>query len=306
MNITLRQMHYFTVLAEHRNFRRAAEVIHVSQPALSIQIKEMEEKLGNQLVERQPRDIVLTPFGRAILDHCRAVLAAARSLEDTAKWYGSTGGRLTLGVIPTIAPYLLPQALAQLRARDVALDIQLHEAKTDVLEAQLRAGELDVAIMALPSSGGDLVDAPLFEDRFLLAGTENRLSQYADRVIPNDLSTGQLMLLEDGNCLTDQALQICGRTRSHPQINMGASSMATLTRLVSTGFGVTLMPELAARVEQRSVDGLFLRRFVGVEPARQIGLVRRVTTPQEDWYIALIDILKTAGHDIIQDCRACV
>lgn len=306
MNITLRQMHYFKTLADQRNFGRAAEMVHVSQPALSLQIKEMEARLGGQLVERQARDIVLTPFGRVILDHCRVVLKASQSLEDAARWHGKVGGRLALGVIPTIAPYLLPQALAQLRARDLALDVHVHEAKTDILEARLRSGELDAAVMAMPFSGEDLVAEHLFDDRFMLAGTDLRLSQFADPLIPDELATGQLMLLEAGNCLTDQALQICGRTRSHPQIDMGASSMATLMRLVATGFGVTLIPELAARAEQFSVEGLSLRRFSGQEPMRQIVLVRRSTTPCEDWFVFLAEILQEVGQSIIRECRSVI
>ena len=304
MNITLRQMSYFKTLSEQRNFRRAAEVSNISQPALSIQIKEMEERLGAQLVERQARDIVLTPFGRLILDHCLQVLKAAQALDDAAKWHGARRERLSIGVIPTIAPYLLPDVLAQLRARDLELDLQVQESKTETLEHLLRSGDLDAAIMALPSAGTDFIDEPLFEDRFLLAGTQTRLSQYADPLIASELQSGQLMLLEEGNCLTDQALQVCGRTRSHPQINMGASSMATLTRLVATGFGVTLMPELAARAEQFSVEGLSLRRFSDVEPSRHIGLVRRASTPREAWVVSLIDILCDVGQGIVARCRA--
>jgi len=304
MNITLRQMSYFKTLSEQRNFRRAAEVSNISQPALSIQIKEMEERLGAQLVERQARDIVLTPFGRLILDHCLQVLKAAQALDDAAKWHGARRERLSIGVIPTIAPYLLPDVLAQLRARDLELDLQVQESKTETLEHLLRSGDLDAAIMALPSVGTDFIDEPLFEDRFLLAGTQTRLSQYADPLIASELQSGQLMLLEEGNCLTDQALQVCGRTRSHPQINMGASSMATLTRLVATGFGVTLMPELAARAEQFSVEGLSLRRFSDVEPSRHIGLVRRASTPREAWVVSLIDILRDVGQGIVARCRA--
>src|SRR5210317_2071274 len=127
MNITLRQMSYFKTLSEQRNFRRAAEVSNISQPALSIQIKEMEERLGAQLVERQARDIVLTPFGRLILDHCLQVLKAAQALDDAAKWHGARRRRLSIGVIPTIAPYLLLDVLAQLRARDLELELQVQE-----------------------------------------------------------------------------------------------------------------------------------------------------------------------------------
>lgn len=305
MNITLRQLHYFQALAEHRNFGRAAEAVHISQPALSVQIRELEASLGAKLVERQARDVLLTPFGRRILAQADTILREVRVLEEAARWKAGLSGQLTLGVIPTIAPYLLPGALAALRARDIRLDVQVQEGKTVRLLEALKSGQLDAAVMALPTGEGDLIEEPLFEDRFLLAGTQARLAALGDAetLRPTELRPAQLLLLEDGHCLTDQALEVCGQGRGHAQINMGASSLATLTRLVAAGFGLTLMPEMAALSERRAAPDMHLQRFCAPEPARMIGLVRRASSVDDGWFSDLAAILRDTGQDLIQSAR---
>lgn len=308
MNITLRQLSYFKALAEQRNFGRAADMVHVSQPALSVQIRELEKTLGADLVERQARDVVLTPFGRRILAHATRVLAATRALEDAARWREGLAGELRLGLIPTIAPYILPATLEALRSRDISLDVQVQEAKTDRLLAELRAGRLDAAVIALPAEEEGLIALPLFEDRFLLAGTAARLAAQgraspAEALRPMELGASQLLLLEEGHCLTEQALDVCGRGRGHAQINMGASSLSTLSRLVAAGFGLTLMPELAALQEQRAAPDMHLMRFSSPEPARQIGLVRREASADDGWFTSLADILRHVGTDLVQAAR---
>lgn len=308
MNITLRQLTYFKALAEQRNFGRAAEVVHVSQPALSVQIRELEKTLGAVLVERQARDVVLTPFGRRILAHAERVLAATQALGDAARWRGGLSGQLRLGLIPTIAPYLLPTALEALRSRDISLDVQVQEAKTGRLLAELRAGRLDAAVIALPSAEEGLIEIPLFEDRFLLAGSAARLAAQgggpgADALRPMELGASQLLLLEEGHCLTDQALDVCGRGRGHAQINMGASSLSTLSRLVAAGFGLTLMPELAALQEQRAAPDMHLMRFSAPEPARQVGLVRREASEDDGWFTALATMLSNVGTTLVAEAR---
>ncbi|MGI3167621.1 LysR substrate-binding domain-containing protein [Pseudooceanicola sp. C21-150M6] len=291
MHLTLRQLIYFKALAEEGTFGRAAERCRVSQPALSMQIKEMEAQLGADLVERQPRRILVTPFGRRILDHAEAVLQEMQRLEETARWQDGLAGKLALGVIPTIAPYLLPELLARLRADDIALDVQIQEGKTARLLADLRDGRLDAVIMALPGGEPGLVERPLFRDHFLLAGSAARIEGMgarAETLRPTEIGPGQLMLLEDGHCLTDQALEVCGRGRGHAQINMGASSLATLSRLVAAGFGLTLMPEMAVATEGRDLK---LLRFAAPEPFRTVGLVRRATSSGAGWFDALCDII---------------
>ena len=305
MNITLRQLTYFNALALHRNFGRAADAVFISQPALSVQIKELETTLGGALVERQARDVLLTPFGRRILAQAQKVLEEVRVLEDAARWKGGLSGRLTLGVIPTIAPYLLPGALAALRAGDIHLDVQIQEGKTMRLIEALKSGTLDAAVMALPSGETGLVEQPLFEDRFLLAGTAARLAAVGnpETLRPTEVQPGQLLLLEDGHCLTDQALEVCGRDRENAQINMGASSLSTLSRLVAAGFGLTLMPEMAALSEQRAAPAMQLRRFSGPEPFRTIGLVRRASSIDDGWFSDLAGLLRQGGEQLIQETR---
>ncbi|CAD0183151.1 Morphology and auto-aggregation control protein [Ruegeria sp. THAF57] len=306
MNFTLRQLQYFNAVAEQRNFGRAAQVCHVSQPALSVQIKALEETLGGTLFERQARDILLTPLGRDVLDYARQVLGAADRLDQFAKDQSGGHRSLSIGIIPTIAPYLLPGVLAGLRAADVSLKVQIREARTERLLSMLRAGEVDAGLLALPAVGPELFELPLFEDRFLLAGSAVRLQsmpQDPEALHPLDLQATQLMLLDDGHCLTDQALEVCGQDRSSGLINMGASSLATLSRLVAEGFGLTLMPELAARAETEAVPGLKLQRFGAPQPFRTIGLVRRMSTSAEDWFDSLADVIRQVGEDIVAETR---
>ncbi len=305
MNITLRQLTYFRALAEHRHFGRAAEAVHISQPALSVQIKELEATLGGALVERQAREVLLTPFGRRILDQTQKVLNEVRGLEEAARWKQGLSGRLSLGVIPTIAPYLLPGALAALRARDIRLDVQVQEGKTHRLIAALRSGDLDAAVLALPTGDPGLVAEALFEDRFLLAGTAARLEALgsAETLRPTGLRPEQLLLLEDGHCLTDQALEVCGQGRGSAQINTGASSLATLTRLVAAGFGLTLMPEMAAVAETQAAPCMRLQRFAAPEPFRVIGLVRRASSVDDGWFSDLAGVLRVTGEGLIGAAR---
>jgi len=252
MNFTLRQLSYFKSLCQHRNFGRAAEACHVSQPALSVQIRTLEEIMGGPLVERRSRDVVQTPLGRQVLAQAEVLLRAAQDLDRVARDQGAGRRSLSLGLIPTLAPYLLPGTLAKLRAKDLQLNVQIREARTERLLSELQRGGLDAAILALPTGAPDLIELPLFEDRFLLAGSSARLhalNQAGRALRPQDLRSEQLMLLEDGHCLTDQALEVCGMLASAPGINMGAGSLATLSRLVAAGFGLTLMPELAVKSE---------------------------------------------------------
>lgn len=302
MNITLRQLTYFKALCEHRNFGRAAASVNVSQPALSVQIREMEASLGGQLVERRARDIVLTPFGRRILDHAARVLTELQALTEAARWQDGLAGRLSLGIIPTVAPYILPGVLEALRSRDISLDVKVREARTDQLVSEVQSGQLDAAILALPVPHEGLQSRALFADRFLVAGSATRLATLVDRadaLRPTSLTQTSLLLLEDGHCLTDQALEVCGRGRGHAQIDMGASSLSTLSRLVAAGFGLTLMPEIAATTEARAAPGLQLQRFAEPEPYREIALIRRASTETALWFDELADLLARVGTDLI-------
>ncbi len=262
--------------------------------------------MGGPLFERRARDILLTPLGRDVLDYARRVLSEADRLDRFARDHSGGHRSLSLGLIPTMAPYLLPGVLAALRAGDVSLRVQIREARTERLLGMLRDGEIDAAVLALPSAVAGMHDEPLFEDRFLLAGCEARLRLLTagpEALRPTDLKSAHLMLLEDGHCLTDQALEVCGQDRTSARINMGASSLATLSRLVAEGFGMTLIPELAAQAETSAVPGLRLLRFATPQPARTVGLVRRTSTSGEEWFDELAEVIRRVGRQIVDGTR---
>jgi len=300
MDITLRQLRYLVALADAGHFGRAAAAANVSQPALSVQIRELEARLGVALVERGARSATLTPAGREALRRARLVLDETHALVEAARRAGGIGGRLRLGVIPTVAPYLLPAALPLLRGRDLHLDLGVREAKTVALVEALRAGELDAAVIALPAPAPDLIASPLFEDRFLLAGSVAQVAALrAAPPRPDALAPERLLLLEDGHCLADQSLAACGVARETTRVDMRASSLATLCRLAGEGFGITLLPELAVRAETAAAPGLALMRFAAPEPFRTIGLAGRRAAGGEAWFEELARLLRAAAAETL-------
>ncbi|MBP7000987.1 LysR substrate-binding domain-containing protein [Amaricoccus sp.] len=307
MEITLRQLRYLISLADEGHFGRAAAAVNVSQPALSVQIRELEAGLGTQLVERRAREVVLTPAGREVLRRARRVMDEVAELTEVARRERGLGGRLRLGVIPTVAPYLLPAALPLLRGRNLALDLGVREAQTQALVEELRRGELDAAVVALPAGAADLVEEPLFEDRFLLAGSARQVAELgAGGVDPQAMAAQRLLLLDDGHCLADQALAACALSREQAALDLRASSLSTLCRLAEEGFGLTLVPELAVRIETAAAPRLALARFAGPEPRRTIGLARRRQSRDDGWFSELADMLARAGRDEISHAAAAV
>lgn len=304
MNITLRQLRYFLALTDMSNFTRAAESINITQPALSMQIRLLEDEIGGALVERTSSGIVLTPQGRALETHARRVLAALAELEQGVRHPGQ-GGRLMLGMIPTVAPYLLPVALPLLRAGNIGRDLHLREARTERLLDELAAGRLDAVVVATPPETASVVAMPLFTDRFLLAGSATRIAQLdAARIEPRDLDPGQLLLLDEGHCLGDQALEVCGLGRRSGRLDLGAASLATLCRLAAQGMGLTFLPELALAQEMAAAPGLTAIRFPDPQPARQVVLMRRASTTSEGWFEDLARTLRQAGVQLLSDTRA--
>ena len=296
MEITFRQLKYLIALAQHGHFGKAAAAVNVSQPALSVQIRTLEEALGARLIERGGREIVVTPVGREILVRARRIMEEMRELSEAARWERGLGGRLRLGVIPTIAPYLLPAALPLLRSRNLNLDLGVREARTERLLEELRAGERDAVIVALPTEAGDLVEAPLFDDRFLLGGSGRLMEAVGAAAQPEGLDPERLLLLDDGHCLADQALAACSLRRNQTRMDLRASSLSTLCRLAGEGIGLTFVPELALRAESASAPGLVLRRFSGTEPRRRVGLVRRHLSVDDGWFTDLASVLAEAGR----------
>lgn len=299
MNITLRQLRYFLALSELGHFTRAAEMAHVTQPALSMQIRGLEEAVGVPLVERTPAGVVLTPQGRALERHARQVMVAMSGLEQAMR-RPEQGGRLVLGIIPTVAPYLLPEALPVLRARDIGRDLHLREAQTDRLLEELTAGRLDAAVVATPPDTSDLVAASLFEDPFLLAGSAARIDELSAHPIePRQLDPGQLLLLDEGHCLGDQALVVCGLSRRSQRLDLGAASLPTLCRLAAQGMGLTFLPEIAHRQEMAAAPGLTAIRFPDPQPKREVLLLRRVSTLAGGWFDELAETLRQAGQKLL-------
>ncbi|SFI85261.1 hydrogen peroxide-inducible genes activator [Celeribacter neptunius] len=303
--LTLKQMTYFVALAEARSFSGAAERVHVTQPALSQQIKEMEATLGTLLVERLPRDIRLTRAGQVVLDRSQKILGMTRDLEAEIRLSKGLTGRLTLGVIPTIAPYLLPRALTRIKAAALDLDLRVREAQTAELIADVSRGQLDAAVIALPYDTPGLLAEPLFTDHFLLAGSQSRLDALTAQTVPRptDLSPDALLLLDEGHCLADQALDVCGVKRTHQTVDLGASSLATLCGLVAQGFGLTLLPEIALCSEKAASPEMAVLRFPEPQPERTVALVRRQSTEAKAWFTELAALLSEAGEELMHEAR---
>lgn len=292
--ITLKQLRYLAALAEHRHFGRAAEACAVTQPALSMQIRSFEEQLGVNLVERRPNDVALTEIGLEVARRGEQVLAATRDIEDFARHRGRIlSGKLVFGVIPTLAPYVLPKILPVLQQRHPDLRMELRETHTKTLLEELSRGDLDAIMLALPVAEPDVESVHLFEDPFLLAVDADDPRPETARVDPEDIDRRQLILLEEGHCLRDQALAYCGNDRGQDTIGLGATSLATVMQMVANGYGITLVPQVAADVEVRD-ERVKLLRFTQPQPGRSIGLAWRRTSPRKADFAALGQIITDA------------
>jgi LysR family hydrogen peroxide-inducible transcriptional activator len=290
--ITLKHLRYFDALARHRHFGRAAEASSISQPALSLQVKELEDILGAPLVERGARQISLTTLGEEFALRARDVLRAVDELGALAR--ASTGplsGRMRLGVIPTVAPYLLPRLMRELAGRFPDMDLRPREAVTPKLLRDLGEGRLDMALLALPISEPSLAEHPLLDEEFLLVRSEAD----AARPVPalEDLRDQPLLLLEEGHCFRDQAIAVCKLSPGLSGDILEGSSLATLVQMVGAGIGVTLIPEMAATVEGRAAP-VVLHRLPEPRPSRTIGLVWRRSNPLSDRFTDLAEGLRRA------------
>jgi LysR family hydrogen peroxide-inducible transcriptional activator len=288
--ITLKQLRYLTALAEHRHFGKAAEACAVTQPALSMQMRDLEKDLGVNLVERRPGEAILTEVGAEVVRRAGRVLAAARDLTDYARHSGRLlTGRLRLGVIPTLAPYVLPRVLPALQRVHPELHVELRETQTRNLTDELARGALDAALLALPVEEGDFETLALFDDPFLLAVPAADPRSGAVKLSARDIEKDRLILLEEGHCLRDQALAFCAPRRDTPS-GLGATSLSTVMQMVANGYGVTLLPQIALDVEGRDARVKMLR-FRDPEPARRIGLAWRRTSPRKVDFVALGQIV---------------
>jgi LysR family transcriptional regulator, hydrogen peroxide-inducible genes activator len=264
----------------------------VTQPALSMQIRELEREIGAQLVERRAGDVAVTATGIEVAQRAERILAATRDLVDFARHREILSGSLKLGIIPTLAPYLLPRLLPCLQRAYPSLRLDVRETQTAALIGELVAGDLDCVLLALPVEHADVDTISLFRDRFLLASS-------ADERMPRrplkaeDVDQHRLILLEEGHCLRDQALAFCATKRRDSTAALGSTSLATVMQMVANGYGVTLVPEIAAEVEVRD-QRVALKRFAAPEPGRTIGLAWRKTSPRRRDFDALGEAVKTA------------
>ncbi|WP_291731179.1 LysR substrate-binding domain-containing protein [Leisingera sp. F5] len=294
INVTLRQMRYFEALAQHRHFGRAADACAVSQPALSVQIKELEEVLGVQLVERGARQVRLTGLGEDLALRVRGILRSVDELGELARASREgLAGRLRIGVIPTIAPYLLPSIVGNLTRQYPEADIRVRETVTPRLLDELGEGRLDTAIVALPVSEPAFEEVALFEEDFVLV----RPGADTGKPVPgpDGLREMRLLLLEEGHCFRDQALSFCNMQSAAPRELLDGSSLSTLVQMVSAGIGVTLIPEMAVPVETRSAV-VSVSRFRDPQPARTIGMIWRRSNPLARQLLQVAEVVRQAAQ----------
>ncbi len=277
VNLTLRQLRYVEALARHGHFGRAAEACAVSQPALSMQIGALEDEIGAALFERGARRARLTALGEQFAERASEILRAVDELADLSRAVqGGLGGRLRIGVIPTIAPYLLPTLIAELMREHGGIEIHVRETLTARLIEELADGRIDTAIVALPVSEPSLAEVELFTEEFVLV----RPADDAAKPVPGPeaLREMRLLLLEEGHCFREQALSYCNLAAASPREVLDGSTLSTLVQMVGCGIGVTLVPEMAVPVETRSAR-VSVVRLNRPRPVRRIGMIWRKTTP---------------------------
>ena len=290
--LSTRQLRYFETLAETLHFGRAARLLNISQPALSGQIAQMEALFGAALLERRPNGLTLTPEGVAVQKRVRRIMAELRDLEALANpGEGPLAGRLKLGVIASVAPYLLPPFLPRL-ARDFPnLEIGVRESVTATLLDELARGDIDCAVIASAAPGSALRSLPLVDEPFLLAVAQSERARFAAPVDVGRLGSERLILLEEGHCLRDQALNVCALAGADELSRLGATSLSTLLRMVAGGLGVTLVPRMAAEAER---DGLAFLPLADPVPTRSLSLVFRASSARVRDFEALVATLKAA------------
>ena len=293
--MNLRDLRYFVTLADTKHFGKAAERCYVSQPTLSAQIKKLENYLGVQLIERQPRRVQLTetgarivPIARRMLQESDDIIALARNEHDPLS------GKINVALIPTIGPYLLPVVMRRLRKQLPRLKLMLYEYQTQALLEKMRAGDIELGILALPVALEGLESRELYEEPFTVAApTSSELAKKANVKI-EDLNGETVLLLEDGHCLRDQALDVCSRVDAKESEDYRATSLETLRQMVAAGLGITLLPELATRGPFGSGQGLAVKNFVRPVPFRTVGAIWRKSSARSEAIKAICDVIETA------------
>ena len=294
--ITLRQLRYFHALAAAGHFRRAAVASGISQPALSMQLRDLEATLGGALVARGPDGANLTELGRDVEQRVTHILSAVRDLEELARAHNEQlAGPLRLGMIPSVAPFLLPRLLQRAADEHPALQLVVRETITAHLIAELSDGTLDAIVASLPLDAGDFEEMPALDDVFLLAAPAGSPHARRSPVLAETIAAEELLLLEDGHCLRDQALAVCRRIDPRRLRSFSATSLATVLQLVAAGQGITLVPQMAVDAGISNDPRLALVRFAAPEPHRTIGLAWRKASPRRAHFLALVDLLRPSG-----------
>lgn len=286
--MNLQAFKYLLALDEHGGFHRAAQACHVSQPALSIQIKKFEEELGIQLLERGNREFIFTPAGLEVLERARGIMRRVDEVEELSKvWNDPYAGELSIGAFPTLAPYYFPQILDHFIESYPELRINLIEEKTHVLIERLRAGQLDAAFLAEPVEEDALEHGTIFSERFHVGVSPSHALAKRKVVDPLKLSSEKLLLLEEGHCLRGQALEYCTTAGLGEVLNFRASSMETLLQMVEMGRAISLIPECVANRNPQ----IHYVRLKGGDARRTIGLYWRRTSVRKDLMLELVDDL---------------
>ena len=302
--ISLKQLRYFDAVIRTGHFGKAAAQCAVTQPALSMQIQEMEKDLGVPLLERGRNGAIPTEAGREVAGRAARILTEVRDIVDFARRQGETlVGPLHFGVIPSVAPYLLPALLPLIRAKFPDLDLSLRETQTQHLIDELLEGGLDLLLLALPVEHAEVETMKLFNDRFLLAMPKSRRIASRIRATPDLLKQDRLLLLEEGHCLRDQALAFCSLRRVDNIDTFGASNLSTLVQMVANGLGLTLLPQLAVDLEGRR-GGIRLMRFADPEPRRVIGLAWRKSSPRKRHFAELGKLIAQAAAAQMRESEA--
>lgn len=291
--MNLRDLKYLVALADLRHFGKAAQACFVSQPTLSTQIMKLEEELGVKLVERAPRKVMLTAAGKDAAQRARRILAEAEELKEAARRGANPeAGRLRLGAFPTLAPYLLPHVVPELHAKFPKLELLLTEEKSDLLLHRLRDGQLDAALLALPIHDDSLHAQFLFEEPFLLAVPADHPLAQRKVLDTDDLNHASLLLLEDGHCLREQALEVCRLSGANEKSEFRATSLETLRQMVAADVGITLLPTLAVKPPVARSDNIHLLGFSDSHPSRRIAMLWRKSSAMHDFLLKLADVFR--------------
>ncbi len=294
---SIKQLQYLTALAQTEHFSKAAELCNVTQSTLSAGIRELETVLRVKLAERTKRTVIITPIGAEIAERAARLIRDAEDMMAlSAASKGPLTGRLQMGVIPTIAPYLLPKLLPQLRLQYPQLDLALRETRTAVLVDEVLAGKIDVALLALPASDNKLVEQPLFQDPFVLAMATSSPMTKQKQIDTKTLNNENLLLLEEGHCFRDQAIEFCTTSGLSKFSTLGATSLATVSQMVSAKFGLTLLPKMAVERETTHDENLTTRPFKSPQPSRTIGLIWRKNSPRVADFQSLGEVIKSTNH----------